>query len=102
MNGWLGKDPEISADAYRKLKDALFIEAAKLIRDELPMMKEVQVQFFQNVKAGFKIEDVKSMADIVRPVPATTTTTSTPTSTTTTTTPNPPGSSGNTPPVQRP
>jgi len=102
MNGWLGKDPETSAAAYQKLKDALRIEAAKLIRDELPVMKDVQMEFFKNVKAGFKIEDVKSLADIVKPVPATTTTTSTPTSTTTTTTPNPPGSSGNTPPAKRP
>lgn len=94
MNGWLdgnekGSNPPTST--YQAAKKHLIHEAALLILQELPIMERTQIEFYKNARAGIGLEDMKKMADIVKPVPATTTT-STANSTTTTTVPNPSGS----------
>ena len=82
MNDWMP-----TKEDYLKQKQYLLDQAVALIKQELPIMGEAQKAFYQNVKAGEGIEVLQKMADIVKPIPATTTTTSTPTATTTTTVP---------------
>jgi len=76
------------ATSYIALKSQLINASAELILKELPNMLEAQKEFYKDVKAGITPEQLQKIADIVKPVPATTTTTSTPSATTTTTTPN--------------
>ena len=67
-----------AAEKYRVVKEHLIHEAALLIMKELPIMEKTQIEFYKNVKAGISFEDMKKMADIVKPVPTTTTSTPVP------------------------
>lgn len=95
MNGWIedqlpANPSPITNSNYREVKTLLINKAAQLILEELPRMAQTQTEFYKHVKAGIAPEELKAIADIVKPVPAatTTTTTSTPSATTTTTSPN--------------
>lgn len=57
---------EIDVNNYNAMKAFYIVQALEMIKKELPIMSQVQQNFFQSSKTGFSIDDLNKIANIVK------------------------------------